>query len=165
MVVYNCQPYCKPRDSRHPRFEPLTYGQKVKYLLRKFTCADENRLTRVQPSDCKGSNRRKSPWIKEKHQLSLMFIQSGSGGRDRTCDHLLTLVPKFPLGADYIITPQSRGRGASPNQCLVGYSLSRLSLNLVVTDDLGCGLPCPKGFRFPAIHLVFQPRLLPEAAS
>ena len=29
-------------------FEPLPNGQKVKYFLRKFTCADENRLTRVQ---------------------------------------------------------------------------------------------------------------------
>ena len=47
------------KDSLHPRFEPLAYGQKDQCFLRKFACADENRLTRIQARDYQSSNRKK----------------------------------------------------------------------------------------------------------
>lgn len=53
-----------------------------------------------------------------------MYVLLCSGAWIRTRDHLLTLVPKFPMGVDYIIIHKSRGREALRAGFCRNYSLS-----------------------------------------
>ena len=41
--------------------------------------------------------------IKQKSSECSLDLNQCSGGRIRTYDHLLTFIPMFPLGTDYII--------------------------------------------------------------
>ena len=106
---------------------------------------------------------------KMKTPLSGRFILLEiSAGRIRTYDQSVTRVLLFPKGVDYIIIRQSADARRFAFDCSQATPL-RDSLYTFPSTMLGAwlGIAHPSifsGLGFPRIHLVFQPKLLSEAA-